>query len=186
MAQEESIIRLTNVRLSFPSLEKHEIYEGEDTGKFSATFLILQGSTNQEMVEFAINEAITGKWGKKSPSKKKLKTTYRDGDDEKYDGYAGMMALKGTNQKRVNLIMRDRTPVDPEMIDEWFYAGAYVNASLTFNAGKDSFGNYRVWCNLRAVQFFMHGERFGGGAPVDTESEFEEFDDEEIPEDMGV
>ncbi len=186
MKQEENIIRIKNARLSFHSLFDHEMYEGQDTGKFSATLLFPKGSTNQEIVEVAMEEAIVAKWGKKPPPSSKIKTTYRDGDDEKYDGYADNMALKGTNKKRIHLIDPRRNLIELDDLDDWIYNGCYVNATVTFNAGKDSYNNNRVWCNLRAVQFYSHGERFGGGTPVDIDKEFESFDDETVPADMGV
>lgn len=186
MAQTENIIRIKNARLSFHSLDEHELYEGKDTGKYSATLLFAHGSNNQTIVEAAIQDALAAKWGKKIPARSKIKDTYRDGDDEKYDGYAGMMALKGTNKRRINVIRRDRSPIMPEEFEEWMYNGCYVNATVTFNAGVDGYKNNRVWCNLRAVQFYAHGDRFGGGTPVDIDDEFDEFDDDDddIPSDM--
>jgi hypothetical protein len=186
MAEVENIIRIHNARLSFHSLFTHEIYEKEDTGKFSATLLIPKDTATHQAIEEGIDLAIAEKWGKKPPAKSKIKTTFRDGDNEVYDGYAGMMALKGTNTKRIHTITRQREPVVAE--DDLFYNGCYVMATVTFNGGKDSYGNYRIWTNLRAVQFYKHGERFGGGTPVNIDDEFEQFDDEEeeVPEDMGV
>ncbi len=186
--KEEVLVRVTNARLSFHSLDTHEEYEGVDTGKFSATLLVSKDGGNPDLIEEGIEAAIIDKWGKNRPPTNKIKTTYRDGDDEKYDGYANNMALKGTNKRPIHVINRDRTPI---MIDDDFdtnmYNGCYVNASVSFNAGRDQKKNYRVWCNLRAVQFYKHGEKFGGGTPVNIDEEFEEFDDlddGDVPEDM--
>jgi len=187
MQEVETIIRLNNVRLSFPSLTEHEKYEGQDTGKYGCTLLMPHATQGVMQVEKGISDAIKLKWGKKPPPANKLKTSFRNGDDEKYDGYAGMMALKATNKNRLHLILRDRSPIEPDEVDQILYPGCYVNATISFNAGKDSYNNNRVWCNLRALQFYKRGEKFGGGVPVDIDAEFESFsDEEEIPADMGV
>lgn len=182
--REVDIVKLKNVRLSFPALFIHEFYEGTDTGKFSATFLIPKANTKLvNAVEKAIEKAINLQWPDTKNRPRTILDTLRDGDNEKYDGYEDCMALKATNTKRVTLLDRGRNPLTVEDEYDLMYAGCYVNASLEFNAGTDSYKKSRVWCNLRGVQFYKDGDRFGGGTPVDTDAEFDDFSDEDEDED---
>ena len=72
----------------------------------------------------------------------------------------------------------DKEMLTPEEANDVIYAGCYVNATVDFNASRDSYGKNRVWCNLRGVQFRKDGDRFASGAPV-SDDEFDDFDDEE-------
>lgn len=170
---EEDIVKLRNVRLSFENLFQHETYEGKSTEKYTATFLIPKGSEQDAAVEQAIERAIA----RSSTPKKPFITTYQDGDEKDYDGYEGMMSLKASTKRRPVVIDRDRSPIVEDEAYDLMYSGMYVNASVTFNAGKDSYGKYRVWCNLRGVQRHRDGERFSSGVPVDVENEFDDFSD---------
>lgn len=176
--QDADIVKLKNVRLSFPNLFQHEFYQGEDTGKFSATFLIPKTDAAQvKMVTEAIQRAITRKWPTgKAPGK--LELTFRDGDNEGYEGYADHYSLKATKPKQQPKILdKDKTPLTEDDAYEKMYAGMFVNASVEFNAGTDGYGKHRVWCNLRGVQRHADGERFTKMTPV-TDDEFQDYDDE--------
>ena len=57
-------VMLKNVRLSFPSLFATEVYGGEDTGKFAATFLIPKSDTKTvATIEQACKSALVEKYG---------------------------------------------------------------------------------------------------------------------------
>ena len=57
-------VLLKNVRLSFPSLFKTEVYGGEDTGKFAATFLIPKSDTKTvQSIEQSCKAALVEKYG---------------------------------------------------------------------------------------------------------------------------
>jgi len=181
-----AVLKLKNVRLSFPSLFKNETYKGEDTGKKSGTFLVEAGSKQHERIEKFIEDAIqtaldNDKFDGK-PKRKNIVVTLKDGDEEDYAGYEGMMSLKGSSSRNVLLINRDRSPLLPEDEEEFLYPGVRVNANVDFSAGTDGYGNHRVWCNLRGVQFYQHDERFAGAAPADPD-EFEDFDDDDDDDD---
>jgi hypothetical protein len=172
------IVKLDNVRLSFPALTEFEQYEGKSTGKYTATFLIdkkTQGPLIKK-IEAAIERATAAAWPTKRP--KDIIITLKDGDDETYDGYAGKMSLKAGRKNRPHLLAANRDPLSIEEANEILYAGCYVNASVDFNATKDGYGKFRVWCNLRGVQFYKQGERFASGIPVNVDSEFDDFSDD--------
>jgi hypothetical protein len=172
-----AVVKLPNVRLSFPSLTEQETYEGKPTGKYSATFLIPK--TNKALVkeiEAAMDAAIKLKFPVKAP--KGFILTLKDGDECEYDGYEDHMSLKASRKGRPMLMDSDKEILSPEDADDVLYAGCYVNATVDFNAGKDSYGKYRVWCNLRGVQFRRDGDRFSSGAPV-SDDEFDDFDDDD-------
>jgi hypothetical protein len=171
------VVKLPNVRLSFPSLTEFETYEGKPTGKYTATFLInKRDKATLKAVDTAISNAVKLAWPTKAP--KDIILTLRDGDDETYDGYEGMMALKAGRKTRPLLMDADKEMLTPEEANDVIYAGCYVNATVDFNASRDAYGKNRVWCNLRGVQFRKDGDRFASGAPV-SDNEFDDFDDEE-------
>ena len=90
-------IQLKNVRLSFPSIFKRSEFNGEQ-GKFEATFLLNKETQSDQIavIQNAIEEAI--KEAKiKVPSDKRC---LKDGDEVEYDGYAGCMSIKASNNKR--------------------------------------------------------------------------------------
>jgi hypothetical protein len=162
-----SKIKLSNVRLSFPSLFQRASFNGEET-KFEATFLMEKGSENAKKIEAAIDALV--KENKVKLSDDKLCT--KDGDFVQYDGYEGMLALKGTSNKRVTVINRDKSPIVED--DNIIYAGAYVNCIVDLWFMDNKYGK-RVLCNLLGVQFAKDGEPFGAGGIED--SDFDDLED---------
>ena len=166
-----SKIKLSNVRLSFPSIFKRATFQGVE-GKFEATFL-LNKKTQADQIEklqAAIDKAIAEAKIKVPEDKRCLK----DGDESDYDGYEGNWSLKAANTKRPTIINRDKTPLVED--DEVIYAGCYVNAIIDFWVQNNKYGK-RVNANLYGVQFFKDGEPFGMG-PVDVTDDFDDLDGE--------
>jgi len=162
-----SKIKLNNVRLSFPSLFQRSVFNGEE-GKFEATFLIEKGSENAKKIQAAVDELLKENKAKLPEDKICLK----DGDNISYDGYDGMLALKGSSNKRVTVINRDKSPIVED--DDIVYAGCYVNAVIDTWFMDNKYGK-RILCNLLGVQFSKDGESFGAGGVND--SDFDELDD---------
>ena len=169
-----SKIILNNVRLSFPSLFRKAVFNGEET-KFEATFLIdkaTQGAKIKE-IKAAIDAAIKdGLKGAKLPADK---ICLKDGDDIDYAGYAGCMSIKASANKRPIVIDRDKSPLTED--DNKLYAGCYVNASLELWVQNNQYGK-RINCNLLGVQFMKDGEPFADGVKGSLD-DFEAFADEE-------
>ena len=168
-------VSLKNVRLSFPDLFTARPFKPGDELKFKATFLIPKDDPQIKVVEAAILEAATEKFGKKASAiitsirGNANKFGFQDGNTKDYDGYEGMMALSASSKARPLVIDRDKTQLVEA--DGKPYAGCYVNASVEIFAYTNS-GN-GISASLKGVQFVRDGDSFGGGAPASPD----EFDD---------
>ncbi len=138
------------------------MYNGEDTGKYTATFLISKDDTatldtiNQEIERLKTESKL-----KFSPDKIAL----QDGDHKEYDGYAGHNIIKATTKKRPDVVNRDRTPIHEA--DNIIYGGCYVNASISLWVQDNGYGK-RINASLNAVQFVKDGQRFGESFDVNS------------------
>jgi len=165
-------IQIKNARLSFPSLFKKAEFNGT-VGKYEATLLFPKTDTKTYNAVIKLIEDC------KKDNKLKVapdKVFIKDGDDVEYDGYAGMWAVKASNNSRPTVIDRDRTPLTED--DEKFYAGCYVNAIIEAWGQNNSYGK-RVNSNLLGVQFVRDGEPFGDGGTSASVDEFDEIDEDE-------
>lgn len=169
-------ITLKNVRLSFPSLFKKAVFNGEET-KFEATLLLDKKAHADVIAQLKeeINERIkTDLKGAKVASDK---ICLRDGDDVSYDGYAGCYSIKAANNRRPMVIDRDKSPLTEA--DGKPYAGCYVNAIVELWVQNNSYGR-RINANLLGVQFFADGEPFASGESA-SEDDFDAFADDSNP-----
>jgi hypothetical protein len=168
-------IKLQNVRLSFPSLFQKAVFNGEET-KFEATFLIDKETQSDKIEEIqkAIAEKVKAELkGKKVPDDK---LCLKDGDESDYDGYAGMMSLKASNNKRPLVIDRDKSILTED--DNRIYSGCYVNATIELWVQNNNYGK-RVNASLEVVRFRKEGERFG--APkVDVNEVLPDLEDDDF------
>jgi len=167
-------IKLNNVRLSFPSLFRKAVFSGEET-KFEATFLLdkQEHAAKIAEIEAAIDRMLQENL--KGVKLKEDKICLKDGDDIDYDGYAGKMSIKASNNKRPKVLDRDKTQLTED--DNRIYAGCYVNAVIELWAQNNQWGK-RINANLLGVQFFKDGEPFSDGA-VAADDDFDVFDDDE-------
>lgn len=164
-------IKLSNVRLSFPSLFRKAQFQGEET-KFEATFMLHKERDADKIAE--IKKAIQSKIkddlkGAKLPSDK---ICLKDGDESGRDEYAGHYTIKAANGKRPKVLDRDKTPLTED--DGKPYSGCYVNAVIDLWAQSNSYGR-RINANLLGVQFFKDGEPFESGSVADDD-DFDEFE----------
>ena len=162
-----SKLMLKNCRLSFPSLFEHATYQGQDLGRYEATFLIPKDSDDAKAVQAAIKEVGKEVLG---DSWSKAKLCILDGDDKDYSGYPGNWAVKASTKKRPIVIDKDKSALTAE--DDKPYAGSYVNASISIYSYQNNYGKF-VQAQLNAVQFAKDGEAFGGGDSFSVD----EFDD---------
>jgi len=164
-------IKLSNVRLSFPSLFRKAQFQGEET-KHEATFMLHKERDADKIEE--IKRAIQAKIkddlkGAKIPSDK---ICLKDGDESGRDEYVGHYTIKAANNKRPKVIDRDKTPLTED--DGKPYSGCYVNAVIDLWAQSNSYGR-RINANLLGVQFFKDGEPFESGSVADDD-DFEEVE----------
>ena len=172
------IVKLQNVRISFPNLFEAKAVNGEGEPRFSAVFVIEPGSANAKTLANALDTVAKEKWGAKGPGtladlKAKGRVCYQEraktnASGEVYDGFEGMHHVSAGNTARVPIIDRDTTPLTPQ--DGRPYGGCYVDASIEVWAQDNSWGK-RINGKLRWVQFRADGEAFSGGAPV-SQDEF--------------
>jgi len=169
-----SKIKLQNVRLSFPSLFRKAVFSGQET-KYEGTFLIDKKTQAEKITEIeeAIEDLIKDKL--KGAKLKADKICFKDGDDIDYDGYAGHMSFKASNNKRPMVLDRDRTPLSED--DNRPYSGCYVNAILELWAQDNQYGK-RINANLLGVQFFKDGQPFGDGVSANAD-DFDTFGDDD-------
>lgn len=168
-------VKLQNVRLSFPSVFRKAVFNGEET-KFEATFLLHKEDHAAviEEIQSAIKSLVKNdlKGAKVGDDKICLK----DGDNIEYEGYAGCMSIKASNDKRPLIIDRDKTPLSED--DNRLYAGCHVNAIIELWAQNNSWGK-RINANLLGVQFFKDGEPFADGKKSASVDEFDAFGDDD-------
>lgn len=164
-----AIIRLENVRLSFPHLfTAHAMEEGQEK-KYGASF-ILDNDKHDKLLDHM--EQVIERLALDTFKKKvHYKTCLRDGNEKpNMDGYGdGVMFITASRKTRPAVVDRIRDPLTEE--DGTIYAGCYVNATIRLWVQDNKWGK-RVNAELRAVQFVKDGESFGAG-PVNAEDEFD-------------
>lgn len=171
-------IKLQNVRLSFPSLFRKAVFNGEET-KYEATLLIDKEAQDElyQKLKAGIAEKIkTDLKGTKLPADK---LCLKDGDEIEYDGYANHWSIKASNNKRPMVIDKDKSPLTQD--DDRLYAGCYVNAIVELWAQNNSYGK-RINANLLGVQFAKDGQPFADGvsASADDFDLVTDLDDDEF------
>lgn len=161
-------IKLSNVRLSFPSLFKRSIFDNKE-GKYEATFILDKKDVDTKaIIDNIIKQLLTENKIKVRPDMMAIK----DGAEvnSKLNDY---WLIKASNHRRPTVINKDKTPIVEE--DDIIYAGCYVNAIINFWVQDNKFGK-RINANLMGIQFVKDGEAFGPGN-VDVTDEFDEFDE---------
>lgn len=174
--KDPNIIKLTNVRLSYPQLFVAKPPEEGKEPVFSASFL-LDKKQHRDLIaqiEKLTDRVALDQFKKKVPLKR---TPLRDGNEKSdKEGYGDeVMFVSARNAKRPVVVDRDLTPLTAT--DTKPYAGCYVNATIRLFAFDHKVGGKGVSATLRAVQFVKDGESFGAG-PVDAAEEFEAVTDD--------
>ena len=185
------VIKLENVRLSFPRVFTPEAFQEGQDKKFQATFLLDKSDASHaakiKEIKQAAKKLMVEAYGSDFKPAGLKGVCFGDGDNqtnaegEVLDGYEGAFFVRSSNTTRPAVANRRGEPVaegDPQTP----YAGAFVNGTVTLWAQDNKFGK-RINCNLRGVQFVKDGEAFGQ-APVSVESEFDALDDN-TPADSG-
>jgi len=174
-----AIIKLKNVRLSFPDLFVPTAFEAGQQEKYGATFLIPKDDPQIKELETTILKVANEKWGAKGKATYDAlkanpnKCCYQDGELKEYDGYAGCMSISAKNTTKPSVIDRDTSPLSAG--DGKPYSGCYVDASLDIWAQDNSWGK-GIRATLRWVQFRADGAAFSGAAPASPD-EFESIAD---------
>ncbi len=173
---------LTNVRLSYPNLFETAKFGGEDTGKYSASFLVPKGS-KAEKVLMKMKEDIKEELKQKKLKIPEDKWFIKDGDETDDEYAQGHWIVRASNKNRPKLVDRDKNPVTKEdnEIEPMFFAGAYVQAVISFWIQDNKFGK-RVNGNLAGIRFLKGDIEKDGFTELGLASD-DDFDDSDIPED---
>lgn len=181
-------VKLSNVRLSFPTLFTAEQYKGQGAFNYSAKFMVKPGSPNDGLIKDAILAVAKEKWPKKVDlmleefRMDKKAYPYIDGKRVEFDGAEGMWVLTAKRKQdagRPLVVDADKTPLAES--DGKPYAGCFVNASVEFWAQDGDTKGIR--CSLIGVQFAKDGEHFGGGARP-SEDDFEDISEGASADDL--
>src|ERR1700687_6134974 len=132
------LLKLNNVRLSFPELREPTQFQGTGPKSYKAAFLFEPNSvTHKEIVaaiESVAKEAFKGKAKDiiKSVEDNSQKCALYSGENKAYDGYQGMMLLSASRAEKdgMPLILgggHDRKSPLSESERGMIYGGCYVN-----------------------------------------------------------
>lgn len=169
-----AIIKLKNVRLSFPHLFTAHAMEGSEP-KFSAVFILdnEQDAAQIERIQKVAKRLALDEFKKDIRLTREL---LRDGNTKsELDGYGdGKTFITASRKQRPAVVGHDPS-VPLSEADGVVYAGCYVNASIRLWVQNNKWGK-SVNAELRAVQFYKDGESFGAGK-VNPEEEFDAVDE---------
>lgn len=181
-------IQLKKVRLSFPRLFKPRSFRKEQEPRYEATFLLDPSDERHAVIIAEIEEVGDGiaaeQWPKKIPAA--VVRCYGLAGDEKppleYDGYDDMFFMRTAAKVNTKPRIIDRSRLDLEIDASGSepaipYAGCMVNAVITLWTMDNEFGK-RINANLRIVQFWADGDRFGV-APPNVDEELDILDDDD-------
>ena len=180
-------IKLTNVRLAFPTLWEAKTVNGEGKPAFSACFLIDPADMQVKAINAAIDKVGAEKWGAKATAivaaaRKADKVCLHDGDlKATYDGFAGNLYVSARNPLRPTVLNADKAPLVEQ--DGKPYAGCYVNAIVELWAQDNNFGK-RVNATLMGVQFVRDGDAFAGGG-VASDDDFDDVSSGATADDLA-
>lgn len=182
------IITLQNVRLSFPSLFKAKLMDGDDAAKkpkFEATFLLDKKTNAKEVTAILAAIEKVKKESEKLKGKKVLKSPLREGSDKDHlDGYSkDNYFISARSESRPGVVDRLLHPLTEE--DGRPYAGCYVNARVECYGYVHPKSGPGITFGLINVQFVRDGEPFGGKASAPEEG-FAALAEDESAVDQGV
>lgn len=148
-------VTLKNVKIAFPNIFEAKGFNGSKP-KFSCVLLVNKQDEQVKIAKQAIEDLIKTEWPDiaKRP-KLKDKISFRDGDDEKYEGYPGNYFISASNMLQPKVLNAEGKPAEKDLIQ----GGDEVHAIIEFWAQNNQFGA-RVNANLVAVKFIKQGKRF--------------------------
>lgn len=171
-APQVEVIKLPNVRISYPNIFRKGSYEGTENSKYDCTF-ILDKTKNEKLIKDVSNH-IKKLLKDKNKGARLAADRYclRDGDATGKEEYKNTYILKASSTARPTVMDRDKSPITED--DNVIYSGCRVNATIDLWF-QPSHGK-RVNANLRGIQFYRDDEAFGGGR-IDPEIVMDEFED---------
>ena len=171
MSKNNKLIRLNDVRISFPSLFKPNDRYNSDKPKYEVTFMLDKTINTKEIetINTHINEILDDKKIKR-PVPASFMICLKDGDLSDRNELKGHYYIRAKTGNPVPLVEKNKTPITDE---KRFYGGCYVNAYIQV-AHYDGKGK-GITAYLQSVQFNRDGDRFGNS--VHDISTAYDFDD---------
>lgn len=173
----DGLIRLDNVRISYPHLDKAWSRNEDEVKKFSMVAMLDKKTHKaaRQLVEKRIEELMReNKTERLSADKKFL----RDGDLSDKLEYEGYWTVSANETRRPAVRGANNEVLDSDEILNTIYAGCYVSVLIRPWFQDNKFGK-RVNSGLVAVKFMRDGEPLGEGAITDDDIDdiYDEFDD---------
>lgn len=177
---EGGIIKILNVRASYPHLDKP--YAGDDGGepKFSIVGLA-DKATHQEVKEACIEVIEDLKKANKNAKVSKDKLFIKNGDDSDKEEYEGMWTISARETKRPKVRDGNGDLLEVDEIADVIYPGCYVDIIIRPWFQDNPYGR-RANANLLSVKFRADGEQLGEGR-IDDDDLWDE--DDEAPKSGG-
>lgn len=180
------IIKLTNVRLSFPVIWRPKSFEEGKPAQYQATFLLdpsdKEHAKQIKLIKATAKKTLIAAFGEVPAGFKRcFGLADKHPKKKNYDGYQGMFYLSTGNTTQPTLVDRKRQDVYEK--DGVLYAGCYVNTNPTFWTFDHPKGGQGIAANLRIIQFFRDGEPFGN-APAKADEELDDVDIDDDDEDV--
>jgi len=178
----DGLIRIDNVRASYPHLGRPWSQDEDQEKKFSMVGL-LDKKTHKAAKDLCVKRIQElmkeNKVDKIAADKKFIK----DGDLSEKEENEGMWTVSARESRRPAIRDRDNNLLtDPDEIDDTLYGGCYVSMLIRpWFQNHKKFGK-RVNAGLVAVRFLRDGEPFGEGRIQDEEID-DMMDDVDMDED---
>lgn len=173
------LIRIDNVRVSFPHLDKPYSGGQTDDGKPSKPKFGIVGMlpkathvAAKDLIVEAMNELLKVNDNPKVAADKKF---IRNGDEQDRTEYEGHWTVSAREERQPSVRnQRGELVIDPTRIADMIYGGCYCNILIRpwYQDGQkvgSGFGK-RVNAGLVGVQFVRDGESFGEGRIDDTDA----------------
>lgn len=172
---EGGIIKILNVRASYPHLDKP--YAGDDGGEPKYSILGLADKETHEAIKIACVEVIDElKKANKNAKVAKDKLFIKNGDDSDKEECEGMWTISARETKRPKVRDGNGDLLEVDEIADVIYPGCYVDIIIRPWFQDNSYGK-RVNANLLSVKFRADGEQFGEGR-VDDDDLWDDEDDQ--------
>lgn len=168
------------IRCSYPHLaEKTE----DLSGRLAYTLSIPLPKSEEQAVAAlreVMSNAAVNEWGPKAKDLKGITHYVEDGDEED-EIYKGTLKFTAKSQKRrPGCVFPNLKPVPEEQIEEKFYPGCFIRASVNAYA-TEAGGRKTIAFSLNNVLWVRDGERIGGGSNADDD--FGDFADPAFTDD---
>lgn len=180
-AKTNKLIKLNDVRVSFPSLFHKKDWKNGNELRYEATFMLDKTIHVKEIKEIQsqIDEILNEKKIKR-PVPESFKICLRDGDLSDRDEYKGHYYIAAKSLDKVPLL--EKNPKMEVTDEKRFYGGCYVSSYIQLAAYHNN--GKGITAFLKSVQFRRDGERFGNIEIHDASSAYDPVDSEDDSEDL--